>query len=181
MQITLSNKKRNNALDRVRSQLESARIFATTTEIQNKLHSLRVYYSSQRSKLEFSKKKSGSSTDEVIKVRWPYYEKLSFLNDYLQPRQTFSNLDMEDLDPSSPVSIASLENAPVPRPAKRKMPKKKKNVQVEETSESEFREVATKYMQKLTCGPAEKEKTADYHFCDMITKSLNAMIDGEQK
>ena len=54
-------------------------------------------------------------------------------------------------------------------------------MQVEETSESEFREVATKYVQKLTCGPAEKEKTADYHFCDMITKSLNAMIDGEQK
>ena len=36
-------------------------------------------------------------------------------------------------------------------------------------------------MQKLTCGPVEKEKTADYHFCDMIAKSLNAMIDGEQK
>ena len=54
-------------------------------------------------------------------------------------------------------------------------------MQVEETSESEFREVATKYVQKLTCGPAEKEKTADYHFCDTITKSLNAMIDGEQK
>ena len=52
---------------------------------------------------------------------------------------------------------------------------------MEETSESEFREVATKYMQKLTCGPAEKEKTADYHFCDTITKSLNAMIDVEQK
>ena len=52
---------------------------------------------------------------------------------------------------------------------------------VEETSETEFREVATKYMQKLTCGPVEKEKTADDHFCDMIAKSLNAMIDGEQK
>ena len=52
--------KRNNALDRVRSQLESAGIFATTTEIQNKLHSLRVYYSSQRSKFEYSKK-SGKS------------------------------------------------------------------------------------------------------------------------
>ena len=52
---------------------------------------------------------------------------------------------------------------------------------VEETSESEFREVATKYMQKLTCGPVEKEKTADDHFCDMIARSLNAIIDGEQK
>ena len=39
---------------------------------------------------------------------------------------------MEDLDPSSPASIASLENAPVPRQAKRKM--QKKNVPVEETS-----------------------------------------------
>ena len=160
-------------------QLESPGIFATTTEIQNKLHSLRVYYSSQRNKLEYSKKKSGSGTDEVIKIRWPYYEKLSFLNDYLQPRQIFSKFGMEDLDPSSPASIASLENAPVPRPAKRKM--QKKNVPVEETSESEFREVATKYMQKMACGPVEKEKTADDHFCDMIAKSLNAMIDGEQK
>ena len=36
-------------------------------------------------------------------------------------------------------------------------------------------------MQKSTCGPVEKEKTADDHFCNMIAKSLNAMIDGEQK
>ena len=50
--------KRNKALDRARSQLESAGIFATTTEIQNKLHSVKVYYSSQRNKLEYSKKKS---------------------------------------------------------------------------------------------------------------------------
>ena len=56
-----------------------------------------------------------------------------------------------------------------------------KNVQVEETNESKFWEVAIKYMQKLTGGPVEKEKTADDHFCDMIAKSLNAMIDGEQK
>ena len=86
--------KRNYALDRVRSQLESAGIFATTTEIQNKVHSLRAYYSSQRSKFEYSKKKvcQKSGTDEIIKIRWPYYEKLSFLNDYLQPCQTFSNL-----------------------------------------------------------------------------------------
>ena len=59
--------------------------------------------------------------------------------------------------------------------------KYKKNVQVEETSESEFWEVATKHMQKLTGGPVEKEKTADDHFCDIIAKSMNAMIDGEQK
>ena len=56
-----------------------------------------------------------------------------------------------------------------------------KNVQVEETNESKFREVAIKYMQKLTGGPVEQEKTADDYFCDMIAKSLNAMIDGEQK
>ena len=70
------------------------------------------------------KKKSGSGTDEVMKGRWPYYEKLSFLNGYLQPRQTFSNLGMEDPNPSSPASITNLGNAPVPQPAKHKMPKK---------------------------------------------------------
>ena len=41
-----STRQKRNALDRVRMQLESAGIFATTTEIQNKLNSLRVYYSS---------------------------------------------------------------------------------------------------------------------------------------
>ena len=41
----------------------------------------------------------------------------------LQPCQTLNNLGLEDLDPSSPSSIASLENAPVPWPAKRKMQK----------------------------------------------------------
>ena len=54
-------------------------------------------------------------------------------------------------------------------------------MQVEETSESKFCEVATKYIQKLTGGPVEKEKTADDYFCDMIAKSLNVMIGGEQK
>ena len=85
---------------------------------------------------------------------------------------------MEDLDPPSPGSIRSSEMHLYHDQLNVKC---KKNVQVEETSEKEFREVATKYMQKLTCGPVEKEKTADYHFCDMIAKSLNAMIDGEQK
>ena len=54
-------------------------------------------------------------------------------------------------------------------------------MQVEETSESKFCEVAIKYIQKLTGGPVEKEKTADDHFCDMIAKSLNVMTDEEQK
>ena len=107
-------------------QLESAGIFATTTKIQNKLHSLRVYYSSQRNKLEYSKKCCDSGTDKVIKIRWPYYEKLSFLNDYLQPRQTFSNPGMEDLDPSSPTSVTSLENAPAKRKMQNAKCKKKK-------------------------------------------------------
>ena len=88
-------------------------IFATTTEIQNKLYSLRVFYSSQRNKLEYSEKKSGSSTNEVTKIRWPYYEKASILNDYLQPHQTFRDLGLKNLDQSSPASITSLENAPV--------------------------------------------------------------------
>ena len=30
---------------------------------------------------------------------------------------------------------------------------------------------------KLTCGPVEKEKTADDHFYDMTAQSLNAMME----
>ena len=52
---------------------------------------------------------------------------------------------------------------------------------MEETSESKFKDVATKYRQKLTGSPVEKENTADGQFCDMITKSLNAVVGEEQK
>ena len=60
--------KRNNTLDRVRMQLESIGIFTTTTEIQDKLHSLRVYMSSQINKLEYLKNNFCSGTDQVTKI-----------------------------------------------------------------------------------------------------------------
>ena len=134
---------------------------------------MRVFYSSQRNKLEYSEKKSGSSINELIKIRWPYYEKASILNDYLQPHQTFRDLSLKNLDQSSPASITSLENAPVWRPAKRKMQNaKKKNVPVEETTENKFQEVATEYMEKLAGGPIEKD---DYF---SWSQNLSTMVDG---
>ena len=36
-------------------------------------------------------------------------------------------------------------------------------------------------MQKLIGGQVKKEETADDHFCGMIAKSMNPMIDGDQK
>ena len=116
-----SNKdQRNNGLQRVKEGLEESRIVADAKEIGSKLHSLRVYYSAQGCKLENSKK-SGSGTDDVKKIKWTVFDKLAFLNDNLQPRQTFSNIiHVDDYSPESPASsIGSIEN-----PSLRKLPKK---------------------------------------------------------
>ena len=77
-------------MQRVKEGLEESGIVADTKEIGSKLNSLRVYYSAQRGKLENSKK-SASGTDDVKKIKWAFFEKLAFLNNNLQSRQTFSN------------------------------------------------------------------------------------------
>ena len=78
-------------MQRVKEGLEESGIVADTKEIGSKLHSLRVYYSAQRGKLE-NWKKYGSGTDDVKKIKWAFFDILAFLNDNLQPRQTFSNI-----------------------------------------------------------------------------------------
>ena len=127
-----SNKdQRNNGLQRVKEGLEESWIVADAKEIGSKLHSLRVYYSAQRGKLENSKK-SGSGTDDVKKIKWTFFDKLAFLNDNLQPRQTFSNIiHVDDCNPESPASsIGSTEN-----PSLRKLPKKRCARQVQESED----------------------------------------------
>ena len=122
---------RNNGLQRVKEGLEESRIVADAKEIGSKLHSLRVYYSAQGCKLENSKK-SGSGTDDVKKIKWAFFDKLAFLNDNLQPRQTFSNIiHVDDCNPESPASsIGSTEN-----PSLRKLPKKRCARQVQESED----------------------------------------------
>ena len=89
--------KKDNAIFRIQRGLESEGISATCEEIEAKMHSLRVYFSSQRNKLEQSKRKSGSGAAAVVKIKWAYYTALSsFLNDNLKSTQTITNLSNDD-------------------------------------------------------------------------------------
>jgi len=59
--------------------------------ITEKINSLRIYYVAQRNKLEHSKM-SGASDVEQFKIKWRYFESLSFLNDNVTPRYNHYNL-----------------------------------------------------------------------------------------
>lgn len=83
--------RRNNALTRLKETLDNEEIFINLDDIISKIHSLRVYYSSQRSKRDQSVK-SGAGADDVYKIKWQYFNRLEFLNNNLQPRKTVSNL-----------------------------------------------------------------------------------------
>ena len=60
-------RKSSSTTSRVKEGLEESGIVADTKEIGTKLHSLQVYYSAQRDKLEENSKKSGSGTDDTKK------------------------------------------------------------------------------------------------------------------
>ena len=69
-------------------------------DISSQLHSLRVYFSATKIKVD--------QAHEIPKVKWPFYEKLFFLSD-ITPRNTVSNLgqssetiDTEDHSSKSP-------------------------------------------------------------------------------
>ena len=58
-------RKSSSTTSRVKEGLEESGIVADRKEIGTKLHSLQVYYSAQRDKLEENSKKSGSGTDDT--------------------------------------------------------------------------------------------------------------------
>ena len=60
---------RNNALDSVRMQLESAGVFAATTDIQNKLQVWEFAIQARGIRWNIQKN-VWQGTDEVIKTRW---------------------------------------------------------------------------------------------------------------
>ena len=66
----------------------------TSEELQKKLSALRTYYGKEIGK-ERSSKISGKGTKEVYVSKWPFFASLHFLQDYITPRKTSSNLDTD--------------------------------------------------------------------------------------
>ena len=82
---------RINALNRISEALKEHGMDFSAEEISSKMHSLRIYFSTQRNKLILSKR-SGAGIEDVHKVNWPFYEPLMFLIDNLVSRSTKSNM-----------------------------------------------------------------------------------------
>lgn len=178
-----------NAVNRIVNELRDNGVLVSPEDVMGKMHSLRVYYGSTRSKAEASKKKSGSGRDDVIKVKWHFYDKLFFLNDNLTPRTTVSNLQTEvnDFDEDScgsPSSCYSTENLPISKKSKRK----RSNAYIESSGDNNLIETATDVLRDIRDKNREKvslavssEKTADDLFCEMLAKQFKELTNVQTK
>ena len=59
-------------------------------QVKSKLKSIRAQYTRER--LKTTKWKTGTGTDDVYTSKWPHYKVLAFLNDFVVPKSTKSNL-----------------------------------------------------------------------------------------
>ncbi len=58
--------------------------------VEKKWRSLRTQYSRERAKMK--KRKSGDGLDDVYETTWQYYNQLLFVDDYVSPKESHSNL-----------------------------------------------------------------------------------------
>ena len=169
--------KRILALKRIKDALEVEGIIVSTRYIASKMHSLRVYFSATRNKMRH---KHGSDTEEVPKVKWPYFEKLMFLNDNVRRKPVFnnnrtdSNDDEVSIETPSPTSSNTTENVLIPSHSKRKSLNDK---EFEVCDNNELRQSSKKYIK----AEKEYEKTTDDLFCEILSKQLKSMDDGAKK
>ena len=92
---------RNKAVGRISEKLEELGISATTSQILEKLTSLRSYYSGQRGK-ERSSQSSGSGSAQVFVSAWKFMKDLIFLEDNYVPRKTVSNIGVKQTFTKTP-------------------------------------------------------------------------------
>lgn len=174
-----NKEQRNNGLQRAKEELKESVLVADTKEIGCKF-SLLGCYSAQRDKLK-NLKKSGSRTDEVKTIKWTFFDKLAFLNDNLQPRQTISDIfNVDGCNPESPASSIVTSEIQLLW----KLPKARCTRQAQESEhfqEKEFKLQATEYLKQMAKPRPEKVKTEDYYFCDMLVKKLRRMAEWLQK
>ena len=65
------------------------------TEVTKKIRNMRTQYSRERQK--FKKRPTGTGTDDVYKPKWPHFDQLKFLDDFITPKKTISNLEVRIL------------------------------------------------------------------------------------
>ena len=112
---------RARAYERIRDALDEGGISVSTDEIFSKMHSLRVYYCAKNIQAEEARQKFGGEDEDH--VRWPYYAKLSFLKENMNPRSStttcsnpslsYKNTRYETTTAATPTTTSTTEDATI--------------------------------------------------------------------
>ena len=163
--------KRNLALERIWDGMSAMEFqpVPTKDQILEKMNGLRTYLNVQRNKV-VSSKQSGTTTDAVYKRKWQFYESLSFLQDMVTPRRSYSNLD--DDEETFPLRING--------------PRRKKTVP--ETPAHEMMKEATTVLKSISQKtsssretPPPRSKSGDEHLGETVAKLMSEVPDGMSK
>ena len=62
--------------------------------MSKKIKNLRTQYTRERQKK--NKEKSGQGADDVYVSKWPYLERLRFLDEFVAPKKSISNIQVHN-------------------------------------------------------------------------------------
>ena len=169
--------KRLDAISRIVKKLKDKGIEVSDADVQSKIHSLRVYYSSRKNKAE-----NPNRPDIAARIHWPYYEKLNFLRDNVLrrpssgrrgPRESLKNnfhhLPGDTFHPAKKIRASSQDElSGCPENFDHMEKVKKKN----DTCSEKPNKIASEI--KLDKGP-------DDLFCEMLAKDLKQIKNIEVK
>ena len=165
--------KRTLALERIIESMSYREFFPllTVQNLTDKMNSLRTYFNTQKNKHQASKS-SGSGTNKIFKIRWQFYDCLSFLLDGTTPKETYSTLTLDTAD----------ENNPPPPPKKAN---KRKRQASPTTHSSSLIEEATSVLKDIPDNRRNPlpsiPKSHDMHFGETIGRMWSEIIDGQEK
>eukprot|EP00794_Sanderia_malayensis_P010215 gene10215-11264_t len=168
--------KRRNAIQKVLDVLEEQDRFTLPTyeDANKKMNSLRSYFVAEKNKTHQSRV-SGAGADDVYRSKWQFFESLSFLADNIVPRTTESNLpkqrstETQDAQNSQQYAYDIGDNNP----------SSKKSKKTEAKRTDELIETAIDALKKPRA--AERERTADQIFGEMVWKMLAEIPEGYEK
>ena len=169
--------KRLDAISRIVKKLKDKGIEVTDADVQSKIHSLRVYYSSRKNKAE-----NPNRPDIAARIHWPYYEKLNFLKDNVLRRPSSGRRGPRE----------SLKNNFHPLPGDTIHPAKKNRASSQDESsgysENFYQMERAKkkndtYSEKShkIASDVKVDKGPDDLFCEMLAKDLKQIKNIEVK
>lgn len=156
--------KRVDALQRIVTKLTLDGMSGLTEdEVSSKMHCLKVYFCSTRTKVNTSIKRGV----EVYQVRWPFYQPLLFLNDTITPRNTLKPI-------STRLSRKTVRTVGVNEKHEKTEQNRAAVGLLNEASNTTENKTPTAH-DKIS------ERSADELFCDMMSKQLKTLPNNARK